>query len=225
MKYKWKKLIALSLIVCMSGMLTVGCSSGTAAGDEVNSPTKLDAPEPITDEADETETDDDADLSTQPDDAETGDNDVTSNDTENSGTDPSDDAGTNTENASESSGKWHVYDADLAAAVDADFEGSVYVINADSFSILPNESELMEDGSLLKAEIAPGVEISEEDLVKITFDDNTVFTLRDIYDGGARYEDSNVSFEDVQKGISVSLKGEFENDIFHASAVRIIKVH
>lgn len=191
MKYKCKKMTVLSLLICLFTMAAAGCSSTSAAGDETNGPTKLEAPEQITDEADETESD--------------------------SNSDPADET--------ESSGKWHAYDADLAAAVDADFEGSVYEINTDSFSILPIETSIIEDGSLLTVETAPGAEISDEELVKVIFDNNTVFTMRDIYDGGARYEDSDASFQNIEKDISVSLKGNFQNDIFHANEIRIIKVH
>lgn len=185
MKYKWKKRIALSLVICLFCMSTTGCASAPAAENE------LDAPEPINDETNETKQDE----------------------------------GTDAENTSETSGKWKVYEPDVAAAIDADFEGSVSEINADSFSILPIETSLLEDGSLLTVETAPDVEISDGNLVKVVFDDNTVFTLRDIYDGGARHEDSDASFKNVEKGVTVSLKGEFQNDIFHARTIRIIKVH
>lgn len=218
MKYKRKKLIALSLVICMFCALATGCSSVSAADDEVNSSTKLDAPEPITNEADTTETGDDTYLPTQADDEKP-------NDTENSDADPTDDADTNTDDVSTSSGKWHVYDADLAAAVDADFEGVVHKIEEDSFYIYPMETELTEDGTLISSSLSSDAEVPDEDLVKVVFNSDTIFILRDIYDGGARHEDSDVSFEDVPKGITVSLKGEFQNDIFHASAVRINKVH
>ena len=225
MKYKWKKLIVLSLVICMLGISATGCGSAPAAGKEVNAPTKLDTSEPITDEADDTETGDDTNLSTQADNVETGANDAKSGDTENSGTDPSDDAETKTENASESSGKWRVYDADLAVAVDADFEGDVQKIETDSFYIYPMETELMEDGALIMSSLSPDAGIPDEDLVKVVFNSDTVFILRDIYDGGGRHEDSDASFEDIEKGVLVSLKGEFQNDIFHANVIRISKVH
>lgn len=215
MKYKCKKMTVLSLLICLFTMAATGCSSTSAAGDETNEPTKLEAPEQITDEAEETEPDSDSDAA---DETEANDDSDAADEAEpENGSDAADEA--------ESSGKWHAYDADLAAAVDADFEGSVYEINTDSFFILPLETSLMEDGSLLTVETAPGAEISDEELVKVIFDNNTVFTMRDIYDGGARYEDSDASFQNIEKDISVSLKGNFQNDIFHANEIRIIKVH
>ena len=233
MKYKWKKLIALSLVVCMMAMLTVGCGSSPADGNETN------GPEPIADNTDtptkqdETEPEDSAS-----DDAESNSPDV-SDDAEGNGPDVSDDTGEATEgqkqdsegspenagNESKTSGKWHVYDADVAAAIDADFEGTVYKIDTDSFFIAPSESTLLDNGELLMVASAGGDEIPDEELVKVVFDNNTVFTLRDIYDGGASHKDSDASFQTIKKEVSVSLKGEFQDDVFHADAVRIIQVH
>lgn len=222
MKYKWKKLIALSLVICMLAMLTVGCGSAPAAGNETN------GPEPIADSTD-TPTKEDETESENPasDDAESNSPDVsddTGEATEEQKQDSADNP-ENTGNGSKTSDKWHVYDADVAAAVDADFEGTVYRIDTDSFFIAPSETTLLDGGELLVVESAEEVEIPEEELVKVVSDNNTVFTLRDIYDGGASHKDSDASFQTIEKGVSVSLKGEFQEDVFHADAVRIIKVH
>lgn len=214
MKYKWKKMIVLSLVACILAISTMGCGSSPAAANEENTPTTLDSPAPIKDETNETKPDEGADEAQA---------DVTDK-TENSSADDTDNS-TDEENTSETSGKWQVYDADVAAAIDADFEGSVYEIKEDSFSIFPIETSLQKDGSLLTVERAPGAEILSDDLVQVVFDGNTVFTLQDIYDGGARHEDSDASFQNLEKDVTVSLKGEFQNDIFHATAIRITKVH
>ena len=221
MKYRWKKLIALSLVVCMFGMLLTGCSSAPVAGDKVNAPVYLDAPESITDEAEpdigesESNTDETEDDNT---------NDSDHGNMETPAQDNADDSA-NAENPSETSGKWHVYDPDLAAAVDADFEGVVHKIDTDSFFIYPMETELMENGILISSSLGPDAEIPDEELLEVVFDSDTVFTLQDIYDGGDRHEDSEVSFQAVEKGLSVALKGKFQNDIYHATSIRIIKVH
>lgn len=211
MKYKWRKLIALFLLVCLFGISVTGCGSSPAAGNEVDAPTKLDAPEPINDETNETKQDDSTDA-------------AQAEETENSSTDDTDNSA-DAESTSEASGKWHVNDPDVAAAIDADFEGEVYKIEADSFFITPIETELMEDGSLITTSSSADAEIPDDDLVQVVFDKNTSFTLRDIYDGGARHEDSDASFQNIEKNVSVALKGEFQNDIFHATAIRITKVH
>lgn len=214
MKYKWKKQIALSLLVCLFGISVTGCGSSPAAGNEVDAPTKLDAPKPINDETNETKQDEGTDAAQA---------DVTE-ETENSSADDTDNSA-DTENTSETSGKWHVNDPDVAAAIDADFEGVVYKIEADSFFITPTETTLMEDGSLEATSFSADAEIPDDDLVQVVFDNNTSFILRDIYDGGASYEDSDASFQNIEKNVSVSLKGDFQNDIFHATAIRITKVH
>lgn len=125
----------------------------------------------------------------------------------------------------EDTGKWHVYDPDVAAAVDADFQGVVHRINTDSFLIAPTETTLTEDGFLMGNSYSSDAEIPDEELVQVVFDDNTVFTLRDIYDNGDRSEDSEASFEDIEKDLSIDLKGEFRGDVFHANAIRINKIH
>ncbi len=198
MKYRWKKLIALSLISCMFGMSTMGCGSAPAAEaeaemdaptltvEEINEPAMTDTSKPADDEAEKKETDT----------AETQD-----------------------------SGKWQIYDPDVAAAVDADFEGTVYKIETDSFFITPTETTLEENGAIISTSLSPGVEIPDEDLVQVTFDDDTVFILRNIYDGGERHEDSDASFQNIEKEVSVALKGKFQNDVFCADKIRIIKVH
>lgn len=228
MKYKWKKPIALSLAVCLLGMTTTACRSLSP----VEAETKLEEPMPIADEPDaadsqapetlENNESDMADDQTQetpkPDEAEGTDSDA---DQTQPSTQDNADASADTEN----SGKWHVNAPDVAAAVDADFEGVVHKLAADSFFISPTETIIEEDGSLTAVSISPDAEIPEEDLVKVVFDDNTVFTLRNIYDGGARYEDSDAAFQNVEKALSVSLKGEFQNDVFHADKIRIIKIH
>lgn len=192
-----------------------GC--GSAPADEVD--TQLDMPEPIADESGNNEADADS--------SEDAGNKADASSSENIGNeaDTNDSANSENENPPESSGKWHVYEADVAAAIDADFEGCVQNVNTDSFLIFPSTTILEEDGSLSMSVTADGVEVSNEELVQVAFDSDTTFIQRDIYDGGARHEDSNVSFQNIEKGSFVSLKGEFQNDIFHANTVRINKSH
>ncbi len=213
MKYRWKKLIALSLISCMFGMSTMGCGSAPAAEaetemdapaldvEEINEPAKAGTSKPNDDKTNAKKTN-----TTQPANDKTEDA-------------PDDSAET------QGSGKWQVYDPDVAAAVDADFEGVVYKIETDSFFITPTETTLEENGAIISTSLSPGVEIPDEELVQVIFDDHTVFTLRDVYDGGERHEDSDASFQNIEKEVSVALKGTFQNDVFCADQIRIIKVH
>ncbi len=128
------------------------------------------------------------------------------------------------ENAGNSEGKWQVPDPETVAAEDADFEGVVWKIEENSFFIVKSEVEILEDGSMVSSTPAPGVEIPDEDLIPVVFDEDTHFYMRTIYENGARYEDGEAGYSDLETGISVDLKGRFENDIFHADEIRILKV-
>ncbi len=221
MKYKWKKITVLTLTTYMLGISTTGCGSAPAAEagaemdaptltvEEINEPTMTDTSEPAADEAD----------------TEKADNSVPVNDQTDAEPPAQDSSDNSAEDNPDESGKWKVYDPDVAAAVDADFEGTVYKIETDSFFIMPTETWLEEDGAIISTSLSPGVEIPEEELVQVTFDDDTVFILRNIYDGGERHEDSDASFQNIEKEVSVALKGTFQNDVFCADQIRIIKVH
>lgn len=128
------------------------------------------------------------------------------------------------ETAGNSEGKWQVLDAETAAAIDADFEGVVWKIEENSFFIAEEVTEILEDGSIVSARPASGVEIPDSDLIPVVFDVDTHFYMRTIYENGARYEDGEAGFSDLKTGISVDLKGKFEDDIFYADEIRILKV-
>ena len=58
-------------------------------------------------------------------------------------------------------------------------------------------------------------------LIHVVFDNNTHFYIRTIYNSGKNYEDKDADFEDLKKQISVEIKGRFDNDVFHASEIRL----
>ena len=118
----------------------------------------------------------------------------------------------------------HVLDPDTAAAVDADFEGDVWKIDTDCFYIVEETTELLEDGSMSSSSPAAGVEIPDSELIRVVFSEDTHFYTRTIYDNGARYEDAEAGFKDLEQYGSVALKGEFKNEVFCADEVRIVKI-
>lgn len=233
MKYKWKKIAVLTLTAYILGISTAGCGSAPAAEaetemdapalvvEEINEPAKTDTSKPASDEADTEKADNSVPANDQTG-VELPAQDSSDNSTEEQP--PAEDSPNNSADT-QNSGKWQIYDPDVAAAVDADFEGVVYKIESDSFFITPTETTLEEDGALISTSLNPSVEIPDEELVQVTFDDDTVFILRDIYDGGERHEDSDASFQNIEKEVSVALKGTFQNDVFCADQIRITKVH
>lgn len=200
MKKKLQKAIQLFTIGCLSGLLATGCSASPASGS-TNKPV-VDLP-----------------ASAASGDTETAQTEQAQNsaDTDNSDETP-DTVSDDTE------GKWHVYPPDVAAAVDADFEGTVWKMDTNSFYIAPGDAEILENGEILAIGASTDAEIPDSDLVQVVFDENTHFYIRTIYDGGARYDDTDAAFKDIEKDQSVSMKGSFENDIFHAAEIRISKV-
>lgn len=200
MKKKLQKAIQLFTIGCLSGLLATGCSISPASGS---------TDKPVVD----------LPASAASDDTETAQTEQAQNnaDTDNSHATP-DTVSDDTE------GKWHVYPPDVAAAVDADFEGTVWKMDTNSFYIAPGDAEILENGEILAIGASTDAEIPDSDLVQVVFDENTHFYIRTIYDGGARYDDTDAAFKDIEKDQSVSLKGSFENDIFHAAEIRISKV-
>lgn len=134
----------------------------------------------------------------------------------------------NFENAAEpdatesTEGKWHVLPPEVAAAVDADFEGDVWKIEENAFYIVEQLTELLDDGSILSVAPSTDADISDTELVCVTFNENTHFYTRTIYDGGARYKDTEASFQDIKEHLTVEMKGHFENDVFCADEIRIV---
>ena len=195
MKTKMKLLGA----ACLSSILISGCSSAPAADDVA----ELTFSELST----QTQTPETVPLQTE-------------NHTDSA---ESDAAPTDTASANPTS-KWQVLSPEIAKVVDADFVGSVWKIEENSFSIAEEYIEILDDGSILGASPSTDVDIPDAELVPVIFDSNTHFYLRTIYDGGDRYEDTEATFQDLELQMTVELKGSVDNDGFHATEIRLSKV-
>lgn len=207
MKKQLQKTATLFTAACLSALLAAGCGASPSTGSDdtpvadLSSPAAPENAEPAQpgttqDGADSGSSDESPDPETAP--ADTG--------------------------ADQTERKWHVYAPDVAAAVDADFEGTVWKIGENSFYIVPMESELLDSGEVLAIAPAPDPDIPDSELVQVVFDGSTRFYTRTIYNGGERYEDANAAFQDIEKDQTVSLRGSFENDIFHATEIQIVRV-
>lgn len=120
-------------------------------------------------------------------------------------------------------GKWHVLDPETAAAVDADFIGTVRHIAEGAFSITETQIQIMDDGSITGSSFSSNADVPDSLLIHVVVDDDTYFYIRTISASGDSYEDAEAGFGDLQEHMSVELKGCFENDVFYASEVRMIK--
>lgn len=120
-------------------------------------------------------------------------------------------------------GKWHVLDPETAAAVDADFIGTIRHIAEGAFSITETQIQVMDDGSITGSSFSSNADVPDSLLIHVVVDDDTYFYIRTISASGDSYEDAEAGFGDLQDHMSVELKGSFENDVFYASEVRMIK--
>lgn len=121
-------------------------------------------------------------------------------------------------------GKWHVLDSETAAAIDADFVGEVWHIAEGAFSIVETKMQILDDGSLASSSPSSNAEIPDSLLIHVVVDDDTYFYTRTVYGNGESHEDAEAGFQDLKEHVSVEMRGVFENDVFYASEVRIIKI-
>lgn len=218
MKIKGKKIVAVLCAVCALNFMAAGCGNDSAAGEtsqaDVTSEADATSEADVTGEADATSEADvtgEADITRETDVTEEAEvTDVTE-------TEQGDTTESNVE------GRWHVLAPDIAAIVDADFEGSVMKIDADFFYIAETQTEIMEDGSLLGVDASTEAQLPDSDLIQVVFEEDARFYIRTIYENGARHEDSEAEFKDLEQNMSVSLKGEFAGDVFHAKEIRMNK--
>lgn len=195
MKTNLKKKMVLFCIVCILSVWTAGCGSSPAPDVKTNANQTA---EPLSEKSNDTPSADDV------------------RETENA-------AGTETPQES-AEGKWHVLEPEVAAAVDADFLGMVWHIAEGAFSIAETQIQILDDGSLMSSSPGSTATIPDSELIHVIVDEDTYFYIRTIYGSGERYEDTEAGFGDLKEHISVEMKGSFENDVFYAAEVRMIKV-
>lgn len=201
MKKQLKKAVKSLGVVCISSLLVTGCSSTPAPGASANQVIDLTSS---------------ASDNTEPSKPETAQNDA--------GTNTSAAAPTQNDTSTDNTeGKWHVLPPEIASVVDADFEGTVWKIDGDSFYIAENTTEIL-DGIPIASGPSSDAEIPDSELIPVVCDENTHYYIRTIHNNGESYEDTEATFQDIVKEVTVEMKGCFQNDIFHAAEIRIVKV-
>lgn len=133
-------------------------------------------------------------------------------------------AAPSTDHAGETKGKWQVLDSETAAAVDADFVGEVRHIAEGAFSITETKVQILDDGSVASSSPSSNADILDSEIIHVVVDDDTYFSIRTIDGSGERHEDAEAGFGDLEENMSVEMRGTFENDVFYASEVRLIKI-
>lgn len=206
MRNKLKKMILLLTVTSVLCLAAMGCSSDPVPGQN---------PEPVS-----AKTEGPTDESEDKPNAETEENmkDPVA------AAEPSDNGSGQSEDQNDG-GKWHVLDPELAKELDADFECIVWELKEDSFYAAEVHTEILEDGSLLTGSPSSESTLDDSELFQVVYDDNTHFYVRNIYDNGDRFEDTEAGPKDLEIYSDCALKGYFEDDIFYASEIRISKVH
>lgn len=137
---------------------------------------------------------------------------------------PSDDARKDTKEDEQGAGGRSVLDPDTAAAVDADFIGKVWNIEEDSFFIAETKVKIMDDGSCVRSSPASDAILSEDQLIQVIYDAETCFYIREMEDSGDGNQDEEAGSADLEEHMPVEMKGRFENDVFYADEIRMIKI-
>ncbi len=213
MKNKLKKLILLLTVTSALCLTAMGCSSDPVSGQDpglVPTGAETDKPEDM------------ANTETPEDIPDAGTEENTKDPA--AAAEPSDNTSGQSQDQSDG-GKWHVLDPELAKELDADFECMVWELKEDFFYAAEMHTEILEDGSLLTSSPSSESTLDDSELFQVVYDDNTHFYVRNIYDNGDRYEDTEAGPKDLEVYSDCDLKGYFEDDIFYASEIRISKVH
>lgn len=103
-------------------------------------------------------------------------------------------------------------------------EGDIKEIEDGQFTVVEAFTEKSDDGGDIIVLPADGGDDSGFDKVSVTYDENTLFVIRTIYDGGARSELSEATSADLASGQFVRVWGSFSDSGLKAVQICIVKV-
>lgn len=107
---------------------------------------------------------------------------------------------------------------DIPTAQSVTWEGVVKSAGVSSFTVSEIFAEVMGDGAMIAVE---QLEDENEELIEVSYTDQTVFTIRTTYNGGMSHSDSAGSNADLKEDVSCILTGSWDGDVFGASEVVI----
>ena len=200
-----KKVLILTGILCVMGITLCACQGTKEVSDENQNQEEIGG-------TDSKEKDIPNEDQEQEDPSETNSEDDTLNqepDTENAG---------KTNNGSQS----EVNGGEINTA-DPNLEGHIKDIQGKQLTVVESVIEKSENGGDIM--VGPGSgDDSEFNKVTVTYDDNTVFVIEYIYDGGARSETENGTASDLTTGQMVEIWGSSTADGMQATQICIVKV-
>lgn len=103
----------------------------------------------------------------------------------------------------------------------AELYGDILEIGDGQFTISEITVEEYGEGEVMVMG-APGNDSVNK--ITVTYDEDTVFTKKKIWDGGESYEEREGTSADLKEDFTVEMKGSYEGDIFHAAEIMVVEV-
>ena len=208
MKNRVKKVLMLTGILCVMGITLCACQGTKEVSDENQNQEEIGG-------TDSEEKDIPNEDQEQENPSETNSEDDAADNTLNQES--------NTENADKTNGSQSEAKGGEINTADPNLEGSIKDIQEKQLTVIEYIKEESENGGDIM--VGPGSsDDSEFNKVTVTYDDNTVFVIKNIYDGGARFETENGTSSDLTTGQMVEIWGTSAADGLQATQICIVKV-
>lgn len=208
MKNRVKKVLILTGILCVMGITLCACQGTKDVSDENQNQEEIGG-------TDSKEKDIPNEDQEQEDPSETNSEDDAADDTLNQES--------NTENTDETNGSQSEAKGGEINTAAPNLEGTIKDIQEKQLTVVESITEESENGGDIM--VGPGSgDDSEFSKVTVTYDDNTVFVIKNIYDGGARSETENGTSSDLATGQMVEIWGTSAADSLQATQICIVKV-
>ena len=105
-----------------------------------------------------------------------------------------------------------------------DLEGAVKELEDGQLTVIEAILETSDSGGDIKVVPSEGGDDSDFNKISVTYDENTLFAIKTIYDGGARSEMSEATAADLASGQGVEIWGDSSDGELKATQICIIKV-
>ena len=208
MKNRVKKVLMLTGILCIMGITLCACQGTKEVSDENQNQEEIGRTDSkVKDILNEDQE--------QEDPSETNSEDDAADDTLNQES--------NTENTDKTNGSQSEAKGGEINTAAPNLEGTIKEIQEKQLTVVESIIEESENGGDIM--VGPGSgDDSEFNKVTVTYDDNTVFVIKNIYDGGARSETENGTSSDLTTGQMVEIWGTSAADGLQATQICIVKV-
>ena len=208
MKNRVKKVLMLTGILCIMGITLCACQGTKEVSDENQNQEEIGRTDSkVKDILNEDQE--------QEDPSETNSEDDAADDTLNQES--------NTENTDKTNGSQSEAKGGEINTAAPNLEGTIKEIQEKQLTVVESIIEESENGGDIM--VGPGSgDDSEFNKVTVTYDDNTVFVIKNIYDGGARSETENGTSSDLATGQMVEIWGTSAADGLQATQICIVKV-